>query len=101
MMPTSRLAIHGPQKSVKRGVKAGAGQLNSLFTWFYALRPEERYSMFELWEKAQRQPQKAWDVSTDSGVSRGPLVLLELGTVYPFDTYELEKEEGMMIPFWC
>jgi hypothetical protein len=65
--------------------------LQSLFTWFYAARSEELYSMQDFWEKAQRQPAQAWDVSTDLGIYHHPLVLLNKGTQYPFNTYELEN----------
>lgn len=66
--------------------------LHSLFTWFYAVRSEELYSMQDFWEKAQRQPAQAWDVSTDSGIYHHPLVLLDKGTQYAFNTYELEND---------
>jgi hypothetical protein len=66
--------------------------LHSLFTWFYAARDEELYNMEQFWAKAQKQPEQAWVVVTSTGRYHGPLVLLEKGTLYPFNTYELENE---------
>ncbi|RFU36316.1 hypothetical protein B7463_g48, partial [Scytalidium lignicola] len=66
--------------------------LRSLFTWFYAVRSEKLYTMQQFWEKAQRDPEQAWQVSTHSGVYHYPLVLLEKGTVWPITAYELENE---------
>ena len=48
--------------------------------------------MEQFWTKAQNQPGQAWAVGTNTGVYHGPLVLLEKGTQYPFNTYELENE---------
>lgn len=64
----------------------------SLLTWFYAARSEEFYSMEAFWEKAQNQPNQAWDVGTTMGRYHGPLVLLEKGSQWPFNTYEFENE---------
>jgi ureidoglycolate hydrolase len=63
-----------------------------LFTWFYAVRSEELYSMQYFWEKAQSQSAGAWDVSTIMGVYHRPLVLLDKDSSYQITTYELEKE---------
>lgn len=64
--------------------------IDSLFTWFYAARKEEIYSMELFWKKAQRQPDQAWSVATSEWKYHGPLVLLEKGSSYLRDTYELE-----------
>jgi hypothetical protein len=64
----------------------------SLLSWFYAARSEELYSMELFWEKAQNQPGQAWAVGTCMGKYHGPLVLLEKGSDWPFNTYELENE---------
>lgn len=66
--------------------------LDSLFTWFYAARKEEIYSMDLFWEKAQQQPGQAWSVATSMGRYHGPLVLLERGSLFPFNTYQLQDE---------
>ena len=61
-----------------------------LFTWFYAVRSEELYSMALFWEKAQDQGQ-VWSVATYSGIYHHPFVLLKKDSLYPFNTYELEN----------
>ncbi|OBT80499.1 hypothetical protein VF21_00857 [Pseudogymnoascus sp. 05NY08] len=66
--------------------------LYTLLTWFYAVRSEELYSMALFWELAQKQPVQAWSVQTQSGLYHHPLVLLKKGTLYPFNTYELEND---------
>jgi hypothetical protein len=66
--------------------------LHSLFTWFYAVRSEELYSMQYLCEKAQSQSAEDWDVSTIIGVYHRPLVLLDKDSSYQITTYELEKK---------
>jgi hypothetical protein len=66
--------------------------MTSLFTWFYAARKEEIYSMPLFWEKAQRQSNQAWEIQTTMGRYHHPLVLLDKGTVWPFNSYELEEE---------
>ncbi|KFZ11325.1 hypothetical protein V502_07604 [Pseudogymnoascus sp. VKM F-4520 (FW-2644)] len=62
----------------------------ALFTWFYAVRSEELYNMALFWEKAQNQGQ-VWSVATQSGIYHHPFVLLEKGSSYPFNTYELDN----------
>lgn len=64
--------------------------LYTLFTWFYAVRSEELYNMALFWEKAQNQGQ-VWSVATQSGRYHHPFVLLEKGSSYPFNTYELNN----------
>lgn len=65
---------------------------NSLFTWFYAARKENVYNMEMFWEKARQQTSQAWAVETTMGRYHGPLVLLEKGTRWPFNNYELNNE---------
>ncbi|CZR65715.1 uncharacterized protein PAC_15615 [Phialocephala subalpina] len=65
--------------------------LRTLFTWFYAVRSEELYSMDLLWEKARHEPSQAYHVLTTGGLYHHPLVLVEPGTGYFFNSYELEK----------
>ena len=78
------------------GVEKYAGKikvaLDSLFTWFYAARKEEIYSMDLFWKKAQRQPSQALSIPTSMGRYHGPLVLLEKGSLFPFNTYQLQNE---------
>jgi hypothetical protein len=64
--------------------------LYSLFTWFYAVRSEGLYSMSRFWEKAQNQGQ-IWSVATSLGRYHHPFVLLEKGSSYPWNAYELEN----------
>lgn len=54
--------------------------LSCLFTWFYAVRATEKYTMKQLWEKAQTQLGKRWYVEAQGGAYHSPLVLLEPGT---------------------
>jgi hypothetical protein len=87
-VPSATLTAGAPEKYGGR-LKVS---LHSLFTWFYAARNEELYNMELFWEKAQKQPGQVWAVGTTMGRYHGPLVLLEKGTLYPFNTYELENE---------
>ncbi|OBT97635.1 hypothetical protein VE01_04541 [Pseudogymnoascus verrucosus] len=64
--------------------------LYSLFTWFYAVRSEGLYGMSRFWEKAQNQGQ-IWSVATSLGRYHHPFVLLEKGSSYPWNAYELEN----------
>ena len=87
-VPSATLTAGAPKKYGGR-LKVS---LHSLFTWFYAARDEELHNMEQFWAKAQNQPGQAWAVGTSTGIYHSPLVLLEKGTQYPFNTYELENE---------
>ncbi|CAG8984152.1 hypothetical protein HYALB_00008153 [Hymenoscyphus albidus] len=67
---------------------------STIFTWFYAVRAQKKelYSMELFWKKAQQQPAKAWQVSAIKGRYHDPLVLLALGTHWPWWTCELDNE---------
>ncbi|CAG8959762.1 hypothetical protein HYFRA_00001669 [Hymenoscyphus fraxineus] len=67
---------------------------STIFTWFYAVRAQKKelYSMELFWKKAQQQPVNAWQVSTIKGRYHNPLVLLALGTRWPWWMYELDNE---------
>lgn len=67
--------------------------LRTLFTWFYAVRSEELHSMDTLWRKAQQDPEQAYLVGTTGGIYHHPLVKIEPGVNYPFNSYELRRDD--------
>ena len=63
--------------------------LSSLFSWFYAVRASEKYTMEELWHKAQMQPAKCWYVQSMGGAYHTRLVLPKSGETRGTYTAEL------------
>lgn len=63
--------------------------LSSLFSWFYAVRASEKYTMEELWHKAQMQPAKCWYVQSMGGAYHTRLVLPKPGETRGTYTAEL------------
>jgi hypothetical protein len=50
-------------------------RIHCLFTWFYAVRESELYTMERLWEMAQTQPDRAWFADSLGGAYHHQLVL--------------------------
>jgi hypothetical protein len=66
--------------------------MSSLITYFYAARKKEIYRLMLFWGKAQRQCDQAWETQTSMIRYHHPLVLLDEGTRWSFNSYELEEE---------